>query len=116
MFRPNQNCVIKKASGKTDVYGMPIIGASVNERCAVVKLNIRNEKSAVRADTSASRGNAREFQDDAEILLTKTSIAEIDDVIVVGGQSFLISSKFPRYDVRGELDHIQISCTYWSTS
>ena len=61
MFRPNQNCQIQKSSGKTDVYGMPVPGRKVNERLAVIELNLMAVKSSVRADSSASRGNAQEM-------------------------------------------------------
>jgi len=114
MFRPNQNCLIHKTGGKTDVFGMPLPGVRVKERCAVIELNIRNEKSSVRADTSASRGNAREFQADAKFLLTKTTKAEIDDVIEFADEVFRIAQKFPRHDLQGRLDHYEIVCTFWS--
>lgn len=114
MFRPNQNCTIYSATGKTDVYGTPAPAQLVKERCFVVKLDIANEKSAVRADTSASRGNARELEAKAEILLQPTTIAHIDDLIEVSGVKLRIMSKFPRRNMQGVLDHYQISCTYWS--
>lgn len=114
MFRPNQDCVILRSSGKTDVFGMPLPGQRVKERCSVIQLNIRNEKSSVRADTSASRGNARELQVDAKFLLTKTTKAEIDDVIEFGSESFRVAQKFPRHDTQGRLDHYEIVCTFWN--
>jgi hypothetical protein len=114
MFRPNQGCVIFKASGKTDVYGMPLAGTRQAERCSIITLNVKNEKSAVRADTSASRGNARELEVDAKLLLTKTTVAAIDDVIEVAGTRLRIMSRFPRHDLQGRLDHFEVTCTYWS--
>lgn len=114
MFRPNTDCLVQKVSGKTDVYGMPIPGAKQKDRCAVIKMIVKNEKSAVRADTSASRGNARELEADAVFLMPKTTTAEIDDLIIVLGHEFRIASKFPRQDLQGRLDHYEIACTYWS--
>lgn len=114
MFRPNQSCVISKVSGHTDVYGMPIAGVKINERCAVIKMNVVSAKSAVRADTSASRGNARELESDAEFLLANNTTAIVDDIIQVAGVTFLIISRFPRHNLQGKLDHYQVSCTYWS--
>lgn len=114
MFRPNQDCVIHAASGKTDVYGTPVPGVKFNERCNVIKLNIINAKSSVRADTSASRGSARELEADAELLLTKTTIANVDDMVEVCGSKLRIASKLPRYNLQGQLDHFQITCSYWS--
>lgn len=114
MFRPNISCYIQKTSGKTDVYGMPVLGAKVVERCAIVQLKIKSEKSSVRADTSATRGNARELEVDANILLTKTTSANIDDMIIIGGGEYRIASKFPRYNLQGTLDHYEVTCTFWS--
>jgi len=114
MFKPNVNCIISAASGETDLYGQPVPARRVRERCAVVKLNIVNVKSAVRADTSASRGSARELHADAVFLLTKTTCANIDDIIEVAGQVLKIKSKFPRFDVQGVLDHYEVDAVIWS--
>lgn len=116
MFRPNQSCVIHHASGKTDVYGMPKVSTKVSERCAVVMLNVKNEKSAVRADTSASRGNAREFEVDAELLLTKNTAASIDDMIEILSVKLRVMAVFPRHDLQGRLDHYQVKCSFWSVA
>lgn len=115
MFRPNITCHIQKTSGKTDVYGMPVLGAKTIERCAIVQLKIINEKSSVRADTSATRGNARELEVDAKILLAKTTVAAIDDLIVIEGVKYRIASKFPRHNLQGVLDHFEVTCSYWSS-
>ena len=114
MFRPNQNCFIQKSSGKTDVYGMPVPGAKVKERLAIIELNIASEKSSVRADTSASRGNAQELEVVSKFLLAKTTAAQINDILIYGGHSFRVKSMFPRHDLQGSLDHYEVTCTFWS--
>lgn len=114
MFRPNQNCTISVSSGRTDVYGQPIASTKVRERCAVVRLITTNMKSAVRADSSASRGNAKELVSDSLILLTATTAANIDDLIEVSGSIFRILSMHPRYSVGGVLDHYEITASIWS--
>lgn len=114
MFRPNQSCVIQKASGKNDAYGMPLPGVRHTERCAIVEVRIRSEKSSVRADSSASRGSAMELETDAKFLLAKTSRAAIDDLLIHAGTQYRINSKHARYDLQGRLDHYEITCTYWS--
>lgn len=113
MFKPNQKCRIQLSAGN-DVYGQPKPGVLVTEGCSIVRLMIRNEKSSVRADSSASRGNARELQADAVILLTTSTKAKIDDVIEIGGAKFKISGSFPRHDVNGRLDHIEVHAMIWS--
>lgn len=114
MFRPNLNCRIQLASGKNDVHGQPIPGRFVRERCAVVKLIISNEKSSVRADSSASRGNAMEEEAVSVILLQTITQAKIDDIIEVSGVKLRIVGRQPRYDVNGRLDHYEIHATMWS--
>lgn len=114
MFRPNQTCRIQLASGKNDIHGQPLPGRYVIERCAVVKLSISNEKSSVRADSSASRGNALEQQVESVILLQTTSQARIDDIIELAGVKLRIMARHPRYDVGGRLDHFEIRATMWS--
>jgi hypothetical protein len=114
MFKPNLRCRIQIASGKNDVYGQPIPGRFVNERCAVVKMEISNEKTSVRADSSASRGNAIEEEVVSIILLTSKTQANKDDIIEVAGVKLRIVARHPRFDVTGRLDHYQISATMWS--
>lgn len=114
MFRPNQVCYITVASGRTDVYGQPLAATKVREQCAIVRLVTTNMKSAVRADSSASRGNAKELVGDSLILLTATTAANIDDLIDVGSTKLRILSKHPRYSVGGQLDHYEITASVWS--
>jgi hypothetical protein len=114
MFRANLNCRIQLASGKNTVHGQPIPGRFVRERCAVVKMTVSSEKSSVRADSSASRGNAREPQAESIILLSNLTQAAINDVIEVSSNKLRITSMEPRYDVTGRLDHYEIRATMWS--
>lgn len=114
MFRANQNCVILVSSGKNDIYGQPLPSVRVRERCSVVKLDISSIRSTVRADSSASRGNAREIEADAVILLTKNTVAQINDVIEIAGANLRITTRHPRFNVAGELDHIETHCIIWS--
>lgn len=113
MFIPNQKCRIQLSSGKTDVHGQPLPGRYVTEGCSVVKLVVTNEKSSVRADSSASRGNAMENEANSVILLAAKTQARIDDIIEVAGHKLRIMGRQPRYDVTGRLDHIEINATMW---
>lgn len=113
MFRPNQNCVIRKQDGH-DMYGMPKPGAKKKERCAIVRLKQLNDKSSVRADSSASRGNAREIEASVLILLQPNTIAEIDSIIEIFGDRYRIMSMNPQFAISGRLDHYEVECDYWS--
>lgn len=116
MFNPNQNCTIHRVSGKTDVFGMPLPGVLVKARCSVLKLDLRDAKSSVRADTSASRGNAREMEVVGEFLLSKTTVIENDDLIEIRGHKLRVEAVSPNFDLQGNLHHYQISCSYWSVA
>ncbi|WP_151708807.1 hypothetical protein [Acinetobacter brisouii] len=113
MFRPNLNCTVQ-GKGGSDVYGMPIHGAKTKERCAVVKKVLRNAKTSVRADSSASRGNAREMEADVVILVRVTTVAELDAIIDAAGERFRVMTKHGRYAISGQLDHYELGCTYWN--
>lgn len=114
MFRPNQVCYIRVASGRTDIYGQPLAAFKVREQCAVVRLITTNQPSSVRADSSASRGNAKELVSDSLILLGKATVANIDDLIDIGGSTLRIISKHPRFALNGSLDHYEITASVWS--
>lgn len=114
MFKPNQTCTITLASRKTDLYGRPLPGRKVRERCSVVFLNVTQEHSSVRADSSASRGNAEETTASAKLLMTTATKASVDDIIEIGGAVLKISGKSPRFDVRGNLDHYEVTANIWS--
>src|SRR3569833_3178731 len=113
MFRPNQRCRIQLSGGK-DVYGQPKPGAYVSEQCSVVKLLITNTKTSVRADSSASRGNARELHADCVLLLRPNTLVKIDDIVEIAEAKFKVSGRFPRHDAAGRLDHVEIHAMMWS--
>ena len=114
MFKPNAWCFIVKTSAETDVFGMPVNKTKVREACTPLVIDSKVDKSSVRADTSASRGNAREFQALAKFLVPPTSKASIDDILEWNGDALRISGKMPRYDLRGRLDHYELTCTEWN--
>lgn len=115
MFSPNRKCRIQLSSGQTNLYGKPIPGVWITEGCSVVRLTITNEKSSVRADSSGSRGNARELQAQVVVLLTAKTKANVDDILELDGYQLRIMGKEPRRDVTGRLDHYQVSAEMWKT-
>ncbi|EXX00878.1 hypothetical protein J888_1229 [Acinetobacter baumannii 44327_5] len=113
MFRPNQTCVVRSIAGYS-VYGQPQEGKRKREKCAIVRYVIKNEKSSGRADSSATRGNAREQQADAIFLMSPNTTADIDSVIELHSHDFRVVSKEPRFAISGRLDHFEVGCSYWS--
>ena len=113
MFVPNKRCRIQIASGASDAYGQPLPGKWVSEPCRVITLKLTSNKTSVRADSSASRGAARENQAAAEVMLGPKTAASIDDVLEIDGHKLRIVTIEPMYDATGALDHHEIGATIW---
>lgn len=114
MFKPNIACKVHKSSGASDVYGQPLPSTIVNERCTVINLNMESLKTTVRADSSASRGAASEMVLDAFLLMTKNTVARVDDVVEVAGMKIRVTRRFPRHNLKGVIDHYEIGGMIWS--
>lgn len=91
-----------------------MLGAKISERCAIVKLINSVEKTTVRADSSASRGSSKEYLADAVLLMLASSKVQLGDVVTVAGANVQVIAKFPRYDVNGRLDHLEVHAMRWS--
>jgi len=114
MFKPNISCRVHRSSGASDVYGQPLPTTIINERCAVINLDLKSLRTTVRADSSASRGAASEEVLNAFLLMTKNTQVQIDDVVEVTGIKIRVMRKFPRHSLKGVLDHYEIGGTIWS--
>lgn len=113
MFRPNKDCIVGK-TGAMDVFGQRTTSVLKRERCSIVKFDIQNLQSSVRADSSASRGAAQEEVADILILLTANTVAVIEDTLTVAGRTLKIASMEPQYNILGKLDHYRVKCEMWS--
>lgn len=114
MLTPNLDCWISRQFPDShDLYGQPVLGSRVRERCAVVRLRDEAKHSTVRADSSASRGHAEEFVTSNKILLLAGTIARLDDKLEVLGIQMRVTSVFPRHDVSGRLDHYEVQGELW---
>ncbi|HFF4697451.1 hypothetical protein [Acinetobacter baumannii] len=113
MFTPNQFCFVRARNGY-DHFGLAKFGLRRKERCAIVKMIQQCNKTSVRADSSASRGNAREVVADLVILLEPKTTATIDSIIEFSGDMYVVKSVHKRFDIRGKHDHTEAACTYWS--
>jgi hypothetical protein len=114
MFTPNAKCRIQLASGKNNVFGQPVPGKWVTEPCSVVRVQIKNMRSSVRADQSAAGGTAMEIEADAVILLLPNTKANIDDILVADGYTLRILGIEPRRDAGGRMDHFAVTAVIWS--
>lgn len=114
MFIPNQVCEIYSPSDEMNLYGESVGEVRRIEKCAIVKLTVGGEKTSVRADSSASRGAAREIVADARLLMMPNSKVEIGDRVVLLGQSLRVLDIFPRHNITGRLEHLQVDLDVWA--
>lgn len=113
LFVPNQRCVIVKMSNM-DVYGEKHVEKRITEQCAILRAKKISSKSSVRADSSASRGNARELTADYWMILMPDTQAEIGDLIEFRGLRLKIMFMHPRFSILGEHDHTEVGCEIWN--
>lgn len=112
MFIPKQKCSIRKIQGR-DRYGQESLGSPASAPCSVVKLGNLVEKTSVRADSSASRGAAKEEQAYAVLLIHKKASVDNGDVISINGTEIQVTNVMPRFNVQGAIDHYQIEAKAW---
>lgn len=111
-FRPNINALLEPVAQETDAYGQKSFGAAVTVRCASVSLKVKSEKTSVRADSSASGGQAEETLGTARFLFLP-GVVKLDDRVTVLGVRFRVLSVFPRISVGGKHDHDEVDCEAW---
>lgn len=113
MLRPNQRFILQKAAGN-DRYGQTTEGRKSQIRGSIVKFEISDVKSSVRTDSSASRGNAHEFQADA-IVLIPASVAVVEhDILIIRGVTLRIMQIHQRFDASGRFDHNECKLSIWT--
>ena len=115
-FQGNVRCLIYKLSSKTNLYGERHLEKTpIEEKCGVIRLEVEQEQTSVRVDSSASRAHADEIRAQSRILFEKTSQVAIGDKVTVQGQELEVRSVFPRNTVNGELDHYQADLSVWGS-
>lgn len=107
MFIPNIVGLLSRKTGD-DLYGQGVFGPAKPVQCAVVHAQHVAQKTPVRADSSASRGNAEEEIAVAKFLFAKTVSIAIDDKFVALGMTMRVMKAEARLDVNGLLDHYEV--------
>lgn len=106
-FTPNLVGIIQRKNGFT-IDGQPLLSTPVACQFAVVNAKRQQEKTSVRADSSASRGMADEITTGlGRILVARHESIEIGDVFSFDGDSYDVNSKHVRRSVFGEIDHFE---------
>lgn len=107
MFRANRVCRVRQKTDQYDKYGQPLFGAAVTVPFALVRFDTKIEDTTVRADSSATRGNVKEYNASGRILFERTFKPNWGDLVAFDGKVFRIKEVEPRYNVLGKLDHYE---------
>ena len=112
----NVLATITPLMGSYDASGERILGTPFTTTVAIVGLTQSTAPTNLGSSTSglsASRGSAWENAASTRFLLYPDVTINIGDRLTVAGMDLRISSRFPRFDIDGVLDHIQIEATPW---
>lgn len=113
MLRPHTACTVTPTRGY-DVYGQPAMGVPFSTLCAIVKVQSRHDKTAVRADSSATRGYADETTVDARLLFAAETPVQKGDRLELLGMNLRVIEVMPRINLFGKLDHNQVDAVAWA--
>ena len=78
-------------------------------------MEIGQLKTSIRADSSASKGQATEITALARILFLPNENIGPRDKVAVSGYELEVESVYPRHDVNGQLDHLQVDLKRWAS-
>jgi hypothetical protein len=106
---PRTPCLLREPQGR-DLFGQTTLGPARPAVCAVVKFEIGADKTSVRTDSSATRGNAEEITAAARLLFPPLFRPSLGTVVELHGNRVEIKSVHPRLTVTGQLDHYQVDC------
>lgn len=112
MFLPNTTGLLTRKSGK-DMFAQPTYAAPVTVPCAVVHLMTKIKPTPVRADYSASRGNAEEEVSTSKILFPATVEIEDEDKFTINAIDLRVVTVQTRYDIIGNIDHFEVDFDLW---
>jgi len=91
-----------------DAYGEPLFAAKEAVKFSLVRYDMKAEDSTVRADSSATRGNIKEYKASGRALFPATEKLRIGDILIIDGRVFEAKEVEPRYHVLGHLDHYEV--------
>lgn len=115
MIFPTVPCQISWLLLEKDDYGNSKHSYPVTVYCSVVKLSDESKSTSVRADSSASRGNAKEILSDARLLFKPNIPIKIGDRVEIHGFKLEVSSIRARFEAsQNKIDHWQVDLQVWA--
>lgn len=107
MFVANRTAILRRKTTQYDAYGQALYEDPISIRFALVRFDTKVEDTTVRADSSATRGNVKEYVATGRILVEKRHKPNYGDLIAFDGKVFRVKEREPRYSVLGKLDHYE---------
>lgn len=107
MFRPNLDAKIRRKIGR-DLFGKEAFDEPFPVRCGVVNMSAFVEATSVRADSTASRGAAEELVLQSKILVPVGTPVAAGDLMYLLDLVIEITSRTPRVNTQGEIDHLEL--------
>lgn len=99
---------MRRKSTQTDLYGQYSYADEETIKFALVRFDTKTEDSTVRADSSATRGNIKEYVASGRILVPVNVNPNWGDLIIIIDKTFRIKECEPRYHVLGHQDHWEL--------
>uniref|UniRef100_A0AAU6W0P3 Head-to-tail stopper n=1 Tax=Pseudomonas phage Nican01 TaxID=3138540 RepID=A0AAU6W0P3_9CAUD len=112
-FIPTTIGFLKRAGDDFTVTGDRLYGSPVKVGLSVVRVTDAVQATSVRADTSASKSFADENVEQGRALVHPKTVPKVDDLLVIGGDSYEIMGVRPVYDMYGAIDHYQVELQTW---
>jgi hypothetical protein len=113
VFVPNTTGVLSRRQ-VTDLYAQESYAAPLTVPCAIVTLMTKVKTTPVRADYSATRGNAEETVSSSRILFPPSVQIEAEDKFTISGIDLRVTEIIERRDVWGAIDHFDVSFGIWA--
>jgi hypothetical protein len=108
MFLPNGSCTLRRKAGR-DKFGQAKLSDPVTISYAPVDMNMTVEKTSVRSDSSATRGQAEQLVSaNAKILVPAKTVVGAGDQLEIDGENYRVSGRHARKNVFGNVDHIEL--------
>jgi len=112
-FIPNTRGRLSRKVGN-NVYNEAVFSEPKTVECGVVHLRGAAQKTSVRTDSSASRGNAEEVVAAAKILFQPHIEIGLGDRFEIAGLTLRVTSIQPRIAVTGQHDHNEVEFEVWT--
>lgn len=108
MFIPNNFCFMQRKLKGYSANGDVKYSAKKRIPFSLVRFDLKVDDSTVRADSSATRGNVKEFHASGRILVPVNIKPTWGDLFTIEGQLFEAQEVEPRFNVLGVLDHYEV--------